>query len=428
MAAESEVRDTLTRSPGFTGLDRVSFAGNAAATRAFEQINQILSTRFGKRAPFAERAVTWADLQRYGFATLKTPSGSIIDPGAAVNFPDPIPVPSEPTLDPSTPPAPSGLTITGAVVTNILEWTAPAFGYFGYTEVFRSSADNLSTAVKVGQTNASLYADAIGQADITYYYWIRHVSKAGNVGPFNASGGTAATTSAGSAATVADGAITTAKLANLAVSTAKIADGAIVNAKIGDAQITNAKIADAQITDAKIVNLSAGKLTAGAIAVDQFIQSSNYSAGVGGWRINGNGNAELNNVTVRGTVFASGGSFTGQVNAATINGGTINGTQVNASLIVTPYLVNDVAAATISVGNWQPGAAIIDLGANAGWFVYKRRPDGTEIGILGDGSTRFANRIGGPTGHSIDISWYANDPYSGPGGSGSPPSAGEGSP
>jgi hypothetical protein len=300
MASDSEIRDTLERSPGFTGLDRVTFPDNAAATRAFEQLNQILSTRFSKRSPFVERAVTWADLQRYGFATLKTPSGSIIDPSGGTPFPDPIPVPSDPTLDPSTPPAPSGLTVTGAVVTMILEWDDPAFSYFGYTEVWRSSADNLSTAVKIGQTNASLYADAIGQELTTYYYWLRHISKAGNAGPYNASAGTSAVTSAGSAASVADGSITTAKLANLAVASAKIADGAIVNAKIGTAAITNAKIADAEIQSAKIVSLSAGKLTASSLAVDQYIQSFAYNPGVAGWRIHANGSAEFSSVTVRG--------------------------------------------------------------------------------------------------------------------------------
>jgi hypothetical protein len=305
MATESEIRDTLARSPGFTGLDRVTFSDNAAATRAFEQLNQILSTRFGKRSPFAERAVTWADLQQYGFATLKTPSGGIINIDGGVTFPDPIPVPADPALDPSVPPAPAGLTVTGAVVTMILDWTTPAFSYFGFTEVWRASADNLSLAVKIGQTNAALYADAVGQESTTYFYWIRHVSKAGNAGPYNSSAGTSSVTSAGGAAAIADGSITTAKLASLAVSSAKIADGAIVNAKIGTAAITNANIADLAVTDAKISSLSVGKMTAGALAVAQYIQSFSYNPGVAGWRIHADGSAEFNSVSVRGTVTAA---------------------------------------------------------------------------------------------------------------------------
>lgn len=49
--------------------------------------------------------------------------------------------------------------------------------------------------------------------------------------------------------------------------------------------------------------------------ISQQIQSTNYAAGSAGWMINKNGNAELNNVTIRGTVYASNGSFTGTVNA-----------------------------------------------------------------------------------------------------------------
>jgi hypothetical protein len=58
-------------------------------------------------------------------------------------------------------------------------------------------------------------------------------------------------------------------------------------------------IASAAIGNAYISSLSATKLTAGSIAVGQFIRSSNYSAGSAGWEIDGNGDAEFNELTVR---------------------------------------------------------------------------------------------------------------------------------
>jgi hypothetical protein len=58
-------------------------------------------------------------------------------------------------------------------------------------------------------------------------------------------------------------------------------------------------IASAAIGNAYISSLSATKLTAGSIAVGQFIRSSNYSAGSSGWEIDGNGDAEFNEITVR---------------------------------------------------------------------------------------------------------------------------------
>ena len=91
---------------------------------------------------------------------------------------------------------------------------------------------------------------------------------------------------------------------------------------IKDGTITNAKIGNLAVDNAKIANLSATKLTAGSISTGEYIQSTSYVAGTSGWRINGNGTAELSNATVRGTVYASNGEFTGTVKAgSTILGG-----------------------------------------------------------------------------------------------------------
>lgn len=74
---------------------------------------------------------------------------------------------------------------------------------------------------------------------------------------------------------------------------------------IKDASIATAKIADAAITTAKIA---------------QQIQSTNYASGSAGWMINKNGSAEFNNVTVRGTVYANSGKFTGALEATSFVG------------------------------------------------------------------------------------------------------------
>lgn len=99
----------------------------------------------------------------------------------------------------------------------------------------------------------------------------------------------------------------------------------INDAFIQNGTITNAKIADAAIDNAKIANLSADKITAGSLAVGQHIQSSNYVPGVSGWRVNADGTAELNNVSVRGTVNAQSGQFSGAIVGASINGSVITG-------------------------------------------------------------------------------------------------------
>ena len=74
---------------------------------------------------------------------------------------------------------------------------------------------------------------------------------------------------------------------------------------IKDASIRTAKIADAAITTAKIA---------------QRIQSTNYASGSAGWRIDKNGSAEFNNVTVRGAVYANSGKFKGSLEATSFVG------------------------------------------------------------------------------------------------------------
>ncbi|HHI5659909.1 TPA: DUF1983 domain-containing protein, partial [Escherichia coli] len=72
---------------------------------------------------------------------------------------------------------------------------------------------------------------------------------------------------------------------------------AVVN---GQVFISSAFIQDGTITNAKIGN---------------FIQSNNYAAGSAGWKLNKAGDAEFNNVTVRGVVYASDGRFSGEIQA-----------------------------------------------------------------------------------------------------------------
>lgn len=89
---------------------------------------------------------------------------------------------------------------------------------------------------------------------------------------------------------------------------------------IQNGTINNAKIANLAVDNAKIASMSVDKLTAGSIAVGQHIQSTGYVPGSAGWRIDGSGNAEFSNVTVRGTVVGS-----------TITGGTITGATVRTA-------------------------------------------------------------------------------------------------
>ena len=98
--------------------------------------------------------------------------------------------------DGAIPPAIVGLTATGAFRTIILEWDAVNFRNYSYVEIWRSTTDDLGTAVKIGTTTATLYSDLPPNASmaVTYYYWARVISRSNMIGPFNATAGTSATT------------------------------------------------------------------------------------------------------------------------------------------------------------------------------------------------------------------------------------------
>jgi len=97
----------------------------------------------------------------------------------------------------------------------------------------------------------------------------------------------------------------------------------------------SAQIQDAIITSAKISDLTFDKITAGTntasltIGSGGYIQSANYSPGSAGFKISGSGDAEFNDVTVRGTLITT--SPDSEINADYIKSGTITGRTIQTS-------------------------------------------------------------------------------------------------
>jgi hypothetical protein len=125
-------------------------------------------------------------------------------------------------------------------------------------------------------------------------------------------------------------------------------------AYILNATVQNAQIANEAVDDSKIASLNVGKLTAGSLQTDSYVQSSNYVEGEEGFRISANGQAEFQNATVRGAVFAETGTFAGSLSAAT---GTFSGSLSAA----TGSFAGSLSAAT--------GSFAGDLSAATGTFT-----------------------------------------------------------
>lgn len=296
-----------TRSPTYPGIERISVPGNPAATTAFAQVDEWLRRRFGSRSPITERAVTWGDLVAKGFAKLTLPDGTPIGvPDDGWVHADPIVVPDNPANDPRVPPRPTGLTVSAAFTINILRWDKPAFTYYGTSEVWAGDTDNLAAAVNVGQTASFIYSHVLGASGITKFYWVRHISKAGRIGPFNAVSGVKGTTGQAGENEISARAITADKMATDSITA--------TNGAIADLAVTRGKIDYLAVDDANIVSLNVGKLLAGQLAVGQHIRSANYNPGVSGFWIGADGNVYLNNVYARGDIHAQsvmGGSYSG---------------------------------------------------------------------------------------------------------------------
>jgi hypothetical protein len=243
-------------------------------------LKEIIEVRDGRIGDPLERFVTLRDLAGVDLLNVARVGrqGTVLSPGSGVGQ-------SAPDL--TVPPVATGLTASGAIQSVILDWTdaLTQYGNHSYTEIWRSDTDDLGAAVLVGQSPSFVWVDSV-ETGQTKYYWIRFVSTANIVGPFNSVAGTPATTGflltgdladlaveaaklasgAVDDTKLADGAVTATKIANLAVGSAAIAnlavatghiqDAAIVNAKIGNLAVDSAKIADAAIVNAKIANLA----------------------------------------------------------------------------------------------------------------------------------------------------------------------------
>lgn len=109
---------------------------------------------------------------------------------------------SNQTFDFTPPPAPTGLTATGAITTIMLQWDDPLYANFAYAEIWRASTDSLGLAVLIGTSNGLMYPDPVA-AQSSYYYWVRFVSRADVTGPYNGISGVHGTTSADPSALLA---------------------------------------------------------------------------------------------------------------------------------------------------------------------------------------------------------------------------------
>ena len=151
---------------------------------ALESIKEAVEVRLGRRGDPIDRAVTLRELIESGLAT--DLAQAPYNPNTGATGFGPI---GERPGDVTVPPAPTVLTASGLFTDVLLSWnqstnTAP-YGNHAFTEIWRSQAEDLSSAVLVGTTNAFIYTDKGLEYDFTYYYWVRFVSTSNTPGPWS---------------------------------------------------------------------------------------------------------------------------------------------------------------------------------------------------------------------------------------------------
>lgn len=173
------------------GIGKLPASLDPQTRQALEAVIEAVEIRLGRKGDPIDRAVTLRELIDSGLALrLKA---APFDPNnynsANTGL---VPVGGVPT----EPYAPIGFTATGAYSSVNLIWQAPFYKGHNQTEIFRSTTNNLSTALAtgaIGVTTGRAYNDQTG-GGFNGYYWIRFVNTAGVRGPFNSPAGTQATT------------------------------------------------------------------------------------------------------------------------------------------------------------------------------------------------------------------------------------------
>lgn len=252
-------------------IPNVPNSKDSSLNQFLSAIKQTVETWSGRRGQALDSTVTWRDLVDKQFAKIDLSQGVSVTNGL------PSILPNE-ARDYTSPPAPSNLKASGALANIILSWDAPNYKNHAYTEIWRSSKDDVGTAVKVGMAPGSLFADNVGSAK-AYYYWAKFVTTSDVHGPFNATDGTFGETALdpGYLLAVLNGAITESELTQQLSSRVDLIDGSSslpgsVNARVLDETNQRADLAARLLGDYTGIDVT--ELTTGLLYQESVARSS----------------------------------------------------------------------------------------------------------------------------------------------------------
>jgi len=196
------------------------------------------------------------------------------------------------------PGAATNLSVTAETTGNYVSWDPPSDNDVSHFEVYRNTSNDFNTASVVGRSDSDHFLDTLVTNGTVYYYWVKTVDTTGlkstQTTPVNVS-------------TLVDRNVT--YYQSSAPSSHNAGDYWIDTDDGYTLYVSNGTTWD----PAEVQELAASKITAGTInsavitldTANGAIKSNNFTSGSSGFKIDGTGSAEFNDVVVRGVLATS---------------------------------------------------------------------------------------------------------------------------
>lgn len=364
-------------------------------------LKSMLDVREGRTGDALDANVTFRDLidsglanKRQGFSGFGSGVMPVLPPWVENDGYDP-------TQDFLSPSKPTGVTATGLFASVQLQWDQPTYRNHAYAEVWRADTDVIGNAVLIGTSESRFYVDNLGTG-ATRFYWVRFVSQADIIGPYNATAGIQASTSQDPTYLMdvlsdAFGSTSLAPFFQLDAPTTingvSIPAGTYIKqAFIADATISRAKIQLLAVDNARIASIDAAKITTG------FLDAARINAGT----ITSD-KIDTRNLTIKdslgNTIVSASGISSANVSglgalasADQINTGNIS-TYIAAGAITNAYIGNFISSTNFD-GSINAGGSITSNGT-VGWAIGKA---GTAV--FNDANIRGSINGGSYTGYA----------------------------
>lgn len=281
--------------------------------------------------------------------------------------------------DSTVPPTITGIATNLGADTLVVAWNGVSSTELdvldgGYYEVELDETSNAFTSVVADWRGAATVMSfdglaAVSNAQSNYWVRVRAVSVGGIGGAW---------ADANSGSPIPAGGVSGTDILARTVTAVSIVAGTITSNEIAANTITAGNIAAATIT--------AAQLTAMQLYSGQYIRSTTYVAGVSGWDIDANGNAEFNNVDIIGNINSS------TITASTILASTLESASSGARIVTNTSVVGGLAGNGVTPGIlfYGMGSAAGDTTHPAAIFGFLASYSGTTysgIGIQAPGGT-----------------------------------------